>query len=162
MQVSQAREQEIVTDIRDNPARHVTFPGVTYRPDWGILISREGRRVLLHRWLWKQIRGPLDRNEFLIRTCEKVACQNPFHFTASRSPHGIEAAPKAADPVQPLDTPHCPQGHPLTDDNVYESTDSNGHHHRKCKTCGILRAREQRARAKQRRNEQAIFQGAES
>lgn len=165
VQVSLAREESVIREIRENPSEHVTFTGTPYRPDGGILISRAGRRVLLHRWLWQQLVGPISRNDFMIRDCDKMGCQNPYHFVKSTSPHGdpVRAAPNpppsaVAEPEIPL----CPQGHPLTDDNVYESTDSKGHHHRKCRECGILRAREQRARAKQRRNEQAIFQGAES
>jgi hypothetical protein len=156
MQFSADREQALVWLLQARPDEHVVFPGTSYRPDGDVLITRQGRRVRLHRYLWVLLIGPLSRNEFLLRRCTVPRCQNPHHFDKSNSPLGVEAPPKLDPAPHPkLEVFAC--GHPATEENTFSHTEPNGREHKRCRKCKVEASRRNRARARQRRNEQAIL-----
>jgi hypothetical protein len=37
-------------------------------------ISRDGKVILLHRWVWEQINGPIPKGMVVMHLCDKPAC----------------------------------------------------------------------------------------
>jgi hypothetical protein len=168
MRLTKAREAELLEQLRDDATRdeHIAFPRESYEQSGDILISRDGLRHFLHRYLWKMVVDPeLPRGEFLLKSCTTWGCVNPYHRTTSNGTRpGMTPKQRAS---RALGFPayadmnraktHCPLNHPYTPENTYVWTDRKGHVHRKCVIC--TKARRARQSQRERANRQRI-QGA--
>lgn len=86
-----------------------------------------GKTVLSHRWLYKQIVGDIGDHLHLDHLCRNPACQNPDHLEPvtprENVMRGIGLASKYASRT------HCEKGHELSGDNLIIVK------FRKCKAC---------------------------
>jgi hypothetical protein len=102
----------------------------------------DGKSVAAHRWFYELIHGPVDSALDMDHLCRVRACVNPSHVEpVTRSENLLRG--ERGRPT------HCPQGHPMTDDNVYVSRAWRGlSPPRRCRTCTLAkqRAYEQRRR----------------
>lgn len=81
-----------------------------------------------HRFAYEFFVGPIAEGLVIDHLCRVRCCVNPQHLepvtdeeNQRRGHHGVLYVPKS----------HCPQGHPLAGDNLYEPSP----HVRMCKTC---------------------------
>jgi len=163
MRLTKQREAELLEQLRD-PARkdeHIVFPRDAYEKSGDILISRDGLRHFLHRYLWKQVIDPdLPRGRFLLAACTPTGCVNPFHrklesatkpgeTATERASRALGEAPPAPE-ANRLKT-HCPLGHPYSAGNTYVWVDKQGATHRKCVICTKARRARQTEREKRAR-----------
>ena len=161
MRLTKQREAEILEQLRD-PAHkdeHIVFPRDAYEKSGDILISRDGLRHFLHRYLWKQVVDPdLPRGQFLLAACKPTGCVNPFHrklanatrpgeTVAERASRALGEAPSG--PEANRQKTHCPLGHEYSPGNTYVWRDKHGATHRKCVIC--TKARRARQTERERR-----------
>jgi hypothetical protein len=114
-----------------------------------------------HRWLYKQKRGPLTREQLLDHTCHNEAyargecaggieclhrrCVNPEHLViATHQENILRGAGQAA--LNAAKT-HCPRNHPYSGDNLMISKTGG----RVCRACNRERCREYYHRTKAQR-----------
>jgi len=81
-----------------------------------------------HRFSFERFIGPIPEGLVVDHLCRVRCCVNPAHLepvtdeeNQRRGHHGVLYVPKS----------HCPRGHPLAGDNLYEPYP----HVRACKTC---------------------------
>lgn len=145
----------LVIAIRVQPTHHVVaFDPTGLQPNGRMLIEVDGLRIYQHRWLYMQLIGKLTKRDYLLLSCGVMGCQNPYHFEKSRSP--VRPLPRAergknlrrapATARENAAKTHCPQNHEYTPENTYLWTDKRGYVHRKCRTCALRRAEQQRER----------------
>jgi hypothetical protein len=125
-------------------ARIVERPGQSGPPCW-IYTGRDvtsqgycrvkvdGKRVMVHRWMWEQVYGPIAPGLEIDHLCRVPACCNPEHLEPvtprenqrrSFSPWGINARKT-----------HCKRGHEFTPENTYLVKGTG----RSCKECRRIR-----------------------
>jgi hypothetical protein len=97
-------------------------------------MTREGKKVLVHRWFYEQANGPIPDGLELDHLCRNPRCCNPAHLEAVTHAENM-ARGKAAQQT------HCIQGHPFDEANTYYRRSGT----RDCRACNRNRAR-QRAR----------------
>jgi hypothetical protein len=94
----------------------ITFPEEAYGGRPVPLINRRHGSVLIHRFLYREIIGPLSPKQFLLGpTCGTEGCVSPFHRTVSK---------RANDPD------FCRNGHRYTPENTLPKKG-----HDRCRTC---------------------------
>lgn len=123
MRFTRQREEEVRARILENPKRCITFPELAYREDGSILIHRDGLSQFLHRYLYKEMVGPVAKGQFLLKICATDGCVNPTegHRLISTRPT-LSTTTRATE---------CPNGHQYTKENT--RLDSRGW--RVCVTC---------------------------
>lgn len=113
---------------------------------------RDGRTVLAHRWAYESIRGPIPTGLVLDHLCKVKHCVNPDHLEAVTHAVNVRRAAtggvgsRAPKSGRARDAEghftHCPNGHPMSGDNLYVRP--NGA--RSCKRCSAdLQAHRYRA-----------------
>lgn len=164
MRLTKTHEAELIAQLRD-PARqdeHITFERDQYEQSGDILITRDGLRYFLHRYLWLQVIDPdLRRGLYLLRACGAWGCVNPRH-------RQLEAATRPGDTPRPSRAvggddavvvnarkTHCPKNHPYSPENTYVWVDKDGATHRKCVICTKARRKLQSERERRARNQGA-------
>lgn len=146
MRLTPDDERALLDTLEAEPDEHLLLPA---DGDGSIRISRDGGRILLHRYLYQELIGPIPDGMLLIKNCSAGGCQNPRHRELSASTGGINPLPYAAA-VNAAKT-ECPERHPYSKENTYTHTDKNGNTHRRCKTCTIERVRKARTLAAQQK-----------
>lgn len=88
-----------------------------------------GRKVLVHRWVYEHLVGPVPDGLELDHLCRNPPCCNPDHLEAvdhrTNTLRGVGPAALNAQKIE------CPKGHPYDAANTY--VDSLGR--RVCRTC---------------------------
>lgn len=108
---------------------------------WGV----EGVSQLAHRVAYELLVGPIPEGLTIDHLCFNKVCVNPAHMEPVTREENSRRKERVIRPT------HCPQGHELTDDNLYVKNRSDGHGiNRYCKTC--KRASLNRWRAKKRQS----------
>lgn len=106
-----------------------------------------GRKVLIHRFMWEQMRGPIAPGLEIDHLCRNRSCCNPEHLEPVThrvnqhrgfSPWGINARKT-----------HCHRGHEFNDENTYRHTNGG----RMCKACAAIANAKYRETHRERRNE---------
>lgn len=99
----------------------------------------EGRKVLVHVWVYARLVGPIPDGLELDHLCRVPFCCNPDHLEAvthrENVLRGVGAGALNAAKVE------CPKGHPYSPDNTY--VDSLGR--RVCRACRAAWQRRYRA-----------------
>jgi len=97
-----------------------------------------GPRMLryAHRVTYEALVGPIPDGMQLDHLCRNRACVNPAHLEPVSPRENTMRSPMSMAAVNSRKT-HCPQGHPLTPENVYGAPKR-----RQCKTCTNTRASE--------------------
>jgi hypothetical protein len=146
LRFTQARENEIVQMIKDDPTAHIRLPEQMYRPDGSVMIYRDNRQQTVHRHLWEVLNGRLlGRREYLLQVCGVDRCVNPTetHRRLSTSPHpGVLNS-------------YCPNGHAYTPDNIMPPGSKF-----KCRKCAEARKQRRRKYDRDRRKakrEEAVY-----
>lgn len=104
------------------------------------------QRVLMHRWIYQQLRGPIPEGKVLDHLCRTPGCVNPDHLEAVTERENILRGVSSV--AQNARKTCCSKGHPFDEANTYISK-SGG---RTCKTCNrdSARAYQRRCREKER------------
>lgn len=84
LRLDQWRIEEIVRAVRENPDACVVYVG--HEHDKRMRVSRDGRKLLLHRYIYWRITGEqLDPSVALLPGgCRTEGCLNPGHRIPSR------------------------------------------------------------------------------
>ena len=99
-------------------------------------LTVDGRQLYAHRVYYERHRGPIPEGLVIDHLCRVRNCVNPAHLEVvtrgentlrGETPSGINSRKT-----------HCPQGHPLSGDNLYRWKNK-----RQCNICRLRRAREQ-------------------
>lgn len=97
------------------------------------VIGLRGRKVLVHRFSYELLIGPIPEGLELDHLCRNRRCANPDHLEPTT--HKINCLRGIGPPAVNARKTHCPKGHPLEQPNIYGT---NGH--RMCRRCSIDRA----------------------
>ena len=98
---------------------------------------RGDKNLKAHRVAWELLIGPIPEGMTIDHLCRVPACVNPAHLEPVTLAENVRRQGAAKT--------HCPQGHPLSGDNLYRNP-RNGH--RMCRTC--RRAHDRNSKAKRR------------
>jgi hypothetical protein len=109
---------------------------------YGMVWRRKGERprtVLVHRFVYELVRGPIPSDRQIDHLCRNRACGNPQHMELVTS---RENTLRGEGPTaQNARKTHCIHGHEFTPENtIWEKKG------RKCRMCAILLHRRKRAR----------------
>ena len=107
-------------------------------------IWKEGRNERAHLVSWEIAHGEaFPAGMDACHTCDNPPCVNPTHiFPGTVSDNARDALAKGRLRNHQTEKTHCPQGHPLSGDNLYLSRDK-----RYCKECRRESNRRYRVRA---------------
>lgn len=100
------------------------------------------KNALAHRYAYEHLVGPVPEGMDLDHTCRVRHCVNPAHLEPVTRSENLRRSPLMGR-FQSQKT-HCPQGHPLSGDNLYEHAGK-----RQCRQCRL--EQKQRKHAKLRR-----------
>jgi hypothetical protein len=103
--------------------------------------GRIGTNDYAHRVAYELLVGPIPDGLTIDHLCRNTSCVNPLHLEAVTLRENILRGTSPA--AQQAKRTHCPQGHPLDDENTY-----TWRGHRRCKACNREACR--RAYAKRR------------
>ncbi len=98
------------------------------------------RPALAHRVSYEAFVAPIPRGKHLDHLCRNPRCVNPDHLEVVTSRENTIRG-RSSDKLKV-----CKNGHPLTEDNVYEVPLDNGRVRRACVKCRVVRTRESRHR----------------
>jgi hypothetical protein len=99
-----------------------------------------GRKVSVHRAMWEEANGPIPQGLELDHLCRVRACVNPGHLEPVTR---LENVRRGDAGKMQRDRTHCPQGHPLSGDNLYVYVRTGK---RECRECNRTRSRERQRR----------------
>jgi hypothetical protein len=102
----------------------------------GSRLDGSDKCVLLHRWVYERLVGPIPEGLVIDHLCENRKCLNPLHFST------VTALQNTArqDYSTRRRRSHCKYGHDMTTAWIQ----SNGT--RRCRPCGLRHQRERRQR----------------
>lgn len=113
------------------------WTGAHHAEGYGVF-NPSGPLIGSHRWIYRQVYGPIPKGFEIDHLCKVTACVRPSHLEAvtpsenvkrSRSwHHFIRSASKVKA---------CPKGHPYDDENTYLDKQNCRH----CKTCNREQAK---------------------
>ena len=87
-------------------------------------VSMNGRLEQAHRVVYEALKGPIPDGLVLDHTCRNPSCVNPDHLEPVTQQENVLRGLKGRMKT------HCPQGHPLSGDNLVPTSPT-----RRCKQC---------------------------
>jgi hypothetical protein len=128
------------------------WPWPTSRKDGYATTEIAGNKILVHRWLFEQLRGPIPKKATLDHLCRTRNCANPWHCEpVSLRVNILRGISPIAENAAKT---HCPQGHPYNKKNTRHYQRPDGTWMRTCLNC-------ERDRVDQRREERHARGGAQ-
>lgn len=108
------------------------YQGARTRNGYGRRYDRQRKKVVLvHRWVWEQIHGPIPPGLMVLHTCDTPACFLLEHlYLGTNSDNMRDRSARGRDHGLAHLT-HCRQGHRLADVGVV----GNGHGRFTCGGC---------------------------
>lgn len=105
-------------------------------------ISVNGKDILVHRYVWEQVNGPIPEGLFVDHKCRNRACCNVNH---------LRVVTKKINAIENSDSPtainakktHCKNGHEFNEKNTYRT--KNGRHCIVCQRNNVRRWRKRKA-----------------
>lgn len=89
-----------------------------------------------HRVAYESLAGPIPDGMTIDHLCQIKRCCNPAHLeVVSRTENSLRYSRNIT---------HCPQGHPLSGDNLIIKKNKLGHEYRNCRECANARRRDAR------------------
>ena len=110
----------------------------------------QGRTSPAHRWMWRVLRGEIPSGLELDHLCRNRGCVNPEHLEPVTHDENVRRSLPFVSRGQSHHNggkTHCPNGHPLSGDNLY--LDRKGKQ-RMCRACRAQRMAEYRERQRNR------------
>lgn len=106
--------------------------------------GRFGRPArLAHRLAYELMRRPIPEGFVIDHLCRNRRCVNPVHMEAVKQRENILRSPHTM-PNRNAAKTHCPQGHPYSPENTYQTRTRDGRRRRECRACRRERARSKR------------------
>lgn len=115
----------ILAALTEHPERALVLPEHCYDKDGYVPIYSAGLQVMLHRWLYEKLIGPLNGRQIYDKSGVKGNV-NPYLFSFTLSP--VKVKPPSRHNRYKT---HCPAGHPYTKKNTLVFSDGK----RRCRTC---------------------------
>lgn len=106
----------------------IEWPGAKDKDGYGIL-KIAGRRWKVHRITWMQDNGHTDL--LILHSCDNPSCYNIEHLREGTHSDNHRERDDKRRGVNSRKT-HCPQGHPLSGDNLYVVPKTGIRHCRAC------------------------------
>ena len=95
-----------------------------------------GKFPRAHRYAYELLVGPIPDGLTLDHLCRNRACVNPDHLEpVTQKVNTLRGEGLAAQNARKT---HCPEGHPLNGDNLYQQP---GNGYRRCRECGKIKDR---------------------
>ena len=92
--------------------------------------------VLMHRWVWEQINGPIPDGMWVLHRCDNRLCYRYDHlFLGTNADNARDMWNKGRGRSPGTDKTHCPNGHPYDEANTYHWTMRTGYISRHCRIC---------------------------
>lgn len=113
-----------MTDCREYQGPTVKGYGYTYL---------DGGRVLVHRWVWEQVDGPIPTGMEVMHTCDNPPCFLYDHLRLGAHVDNMADMNKKRRNGMTKVT-HCPEGHEYTPENTYVHI-YKGATKRNCRAC---------------------------
>jgi hypothetical protein len=101
---------------------------------------------LAHRASYEAFIGPIPCGYDVDHRCHCRNCVNPTHLEAVW--HRENARRSTSPPAKNASKPHCPQGHPYSQENTYHRPDGR----RVCRTCDREHSRRKRQQRRATKN----------
>jgi hypothetical protein len=92
----------------------------------------DGRKVLVHRWVWEFLVCPLPEGLELDHLCRNPPCSNPLHLDPV--PHRVNTLRGVGRGAVNATKTHCPHGHRYDEVNTYVYRGK-----RYCRRCNVDR-----------------------
>lgn len=147
--------------VQDGDCR--VWTGPTDRNGYGYVYVSGVGTMLVHRAVWEHFHGPIpdgcEIDHVKDRGCHSRACCNEAHLEPV--PHKVNLMRGGSFSANNAAKTHCPQGHPLSGDNLIQSDLRRGQ--RKCRTCHNARnATRRKTRAERQSAPQEVPRGTPS
>ena len=99
-------------------------------------IKGRAHYVLIHRWVWEQINGPIPEGVEIMHACDNKPCFRYDHLVAgTRHDTAMLMVARGRHECQTRYVTHCPHGHPYDEENTYRHDGK-----RQCRTCRRARS----------------------
>lgn len=94
-------------------------------------VKTQGKKILVHRYRWEQVHGPIPDGLLIDHRCRNRACCNTDHLRlVTPKVNSTENVVGAGWQLEKAKT-HCRQGHPYSEENTYRCRNGK----RYCKIC---------------------------